>query len=1090
MSPTLDRHVVTAVLVAHDGARWLPETLKALLTQARPVQRLVAVDTGSRDRGPAVLAEVVGAGTILTLPRTTGYGEAVAEALRHDAAHRPVPDDEPGVPRTEWIWLLHDDSVPAHDALAHLLRTADGDPNIAVLGPKVRDFGDRRVLHELGVAIDGAGRRWTGLDRLEFDQGQHDGVRDVLAVGSAGMLVRRDVWDRLGGFDVTYGMFREDVDFCWRAHAADHRVVVATDAVVYHAEAARRGLREIGMTAEAPARLDRRNALRTLLANQPSAAALRTLVRNIWSSLVHALHLLVVKRPDAAREELRALADVLRDPGGLRRARHVRAAGRARVHRSVRRFQPRWVALRRLAEAVHEFIAARERDDGDDPTVDEPGPIRRLLARPGVLLVLGLTAVAVAAERTLVTAAGRLGGGALVPAWGGARDLWDLYLSGWQPVGVGTDAGSPPYVGVLAVLSTLLFGKPWLVVSLLLLGSVPLAGLTAYRASRLLIREPSRTGRRAARATGPRIPATAVRAWFAATYALLPAATGAIAGGRLGTAVVLVLLPLIAAQVATVYGLAPPDRRGNRPNGGAPPPPDARTTGPLRAPTSRPHEASMRRKRAGRAAWAVALLLAVAMAFVPLVWPLALAGAGLAWALYHRPDRRHLAIALGVPPLLLFPWTIGLLLHPSRFLLEAGLHRAATPPDAAELIALVPGGPGTPAWWATAGLLAVAVCALVLRARRGTVLAGWLLAIGGLLVAVLTSAMPVTKGADEAHAWPGPALLVAGAGLLVAAAAAVQRATDALADRHLVYRAGGAVVVAAALTAPLVTAGFWVARGAADPLGRLDPEAVPAFVRGAEGPRTLVLHREPSGRVAYTVLRGDRPRLGEAETPADGPARSRLDGLVAALAAGLEGDDGHALTRMGVQYVLVPNPASDPVTRVLDASPELTRLSRTRTFAAWRLQAPAGRLMLLDGATTTPLPAGEIATRVSIPAGAANRTLLLTEPSDGGWRATLEGAALKGKVVDGWAQGYDIPAQGGDLTLTRGERRRHTWLIVQAAAVAVVAILALPGAQPGHLMPMGERTPARRRSGPNALRRRIRHATPPAETPVPSEERA
>ncbi|WP_131737836.1 glycosyltransferase, partial [Actinomadura roseirufa] len=314
MSPTLDRHVVTAVLVAHDGVRWLPETLKALLTQARPAQRVLAVDTGSRDRGPAVLAEVIGAGGVLTLPRTTGYGEAVAEALRQDAADAPVPDDDLGRPRTEWVWLLHDDSVPAHDALAHLLRTADADPNVAVVGPKVRDLGDRRVLREVGLAIDGAGRRVTGVERREFDQGQHDGVRDVLAVGSAGMLVRRDVWRRLGGFDVEYGLFRDDVDFCWRAHAAGHRVVVATDAVVYHAEASRRGLRELGLTAEHRDRLDRRNAVHTLLVNRPFGAAARALARVVWASLAHALFLLVVKRPDAARRELGALGAVLGDP--------------------------------------------------------------------------------------------------------------------------------------------------------------------------------------------------------------------------------------------------------------------------------------------------------------------------------------------------------------------------------------------------------------------------------------------------------------------------------------------------------------------------------------------------------------------------------------------------------------------------------------------------------------------------------------------------------------------------------------------------------------------------------------------------------
>ncbi|MFC4049383.1 glycosyltransferase family 2 protein [Actinomadura syzygii] len=1076
MARTLDRHVVTAVLVAHDGARWLPETLKALLTQARPVQRLVAVDTGSRDRGPALLAEVIGDGTVLTLPRTTGYGEAVAEALRQDAASAPVPDDEPGNPRTEWVWLLHDDCAPAHDALALLLRTADTDPGIAVLGPKVRDWDDRRVLREVGVTVDAAGRRATGLDPHEFDQGQHDGVRDVLAVGSAGMLVRRDVWERLGGFDVDYGLFRDDLDFCWRAHAAGHRVVTATDAVVYHAEAARRGLREIGMSAEHPARRDRRNAVHTLLANQPLGAMLRAVVRNVWASLVHALFMLVTKQPGAAREELRALGDVLRDPGRVRRARAARADGRKHVYRSVRRFQARWVVGRRAAETVSEFLAAHERDHehDEDPTVDEPGPIRRFLARPGVLIVLALAVVAGVAERSLLTVAGRLGGGALVPAWGGAGDLWAQYVSGWHPVGLGSGAGSPPYVGVLAVLSTVLFGKPWLAVSVLLLGSVPLAGLTAYRASRLLVTGSARTGRRA-RATGRRVPVGAVRAWFAAAYALLPAATGAVAGGRLGTAVVHVLLPLIAVNVARVYGLP---RSAAGPENAAL---DART----------------RRKRAGRAAWAAGLLLATATAFVPLTWLIAVIAAGTVWALFDRPrreGRRNLLIALGVPPLLLLPWMAGLLLHPSRFLLEAGLHRRFEPgTSAAGLLALDPGGPGTPAWWALAGLLAVAVCALPLRSRRNTVLAGWLIGVYGLLVAVLTSAAVVTKGADEAPVWPGVALLFAGAGTLLAATAVVQRATEAIAGQHLIYKAGGAVVLVAALTAPLLAAGFWTVRGADGPLGGLDPDVVPAFVHGPGGPRTLVLRTDPDGRVSYTLVRDGRPRLGEAEVAATGPGPDRLDGLVAGLAAGREGDDGPALTRMGVQYLLVPKPAKDPVTKVLDAAPELTRLSRTGTFAVWRLQAQSARMMLVEGGTVTPLRAGRIDGRVRIPAGTGPRTLLLAEPSDGGWRATLNGRDVRERKVDGWAQGYDIPAGGGEFALTRSMTTRHVWIGVQAVAVLVVAALALPGARGDTLLFTGERE-RRRGRGRNGRgrkgRRRGTHTRVSEEPPALAAPRA
>jgi GT2 family glycosyltransferase len=1032
----LDRHVVTAVLIAHDGARWLPGTLKALLTQTRPVQRLVAADTGSTDRGPAVMAEVIGAGNLVTLPRTTGYGEAVSEALRHPAATLEVPETvEPGHgSQVEWIWLLHDDSAPAPSALEQLLSVADDNPHVGILGPKLRDWDDPRVLLEIGVTMDAAGRRDTGIDRREFDQGQHDGVKDVLAVSTAGMLIRRDVWDELGGFDVRLGLFRDDMDLCWRAHAAGHRVFAVSDAVVQHAEAAARRQRPVGMSSDHPRRTDRRNALYVLLANVPFPVMLRLIVRNIVVSLLRALVWLVVKKADAARAELGALRDVLRDVGGLRRMRADRAHNRSHAYRSIRRYQPRGLALRRLIDTIGNKVAGsgpaesdgRHRGFGDSDEeeqliVPESRWFSRLLANPGVISVLLLAAVTAAAARSLIASGGRLGGGALVPAWGGAHDLWSQYLAGWHPVGLGSGAGSPPAVGVLAVLSTVLFGKPWLAVMLLLLGCVPLAGLTAYVAAKRIVPDvpPARGGRR----RHLRLPAPVVRAWAAVTYALLPVATGAVTAGRLGPSVVMVLLPLIGLHAIQVVN-------------------------PRRSDGAR---------RPVRAAWAVALLLAIAMAFVPLTWLLAVVVGGLVWVAYGPTVprlRRHLVIALAVPPLLLLPWFIGLVLHPSRFLLEIGLHRPQIVDGrlpALSILALNPGGPGTPALWTTAGLSVLALLALPLRRRRTAALGGWMLALFGLLVAVLVSAATVTKGADTASAWPGVALTFASAGILTAAVVGAQRALDVFAGRRLLPRLGGALALGAALSVPALAAVGWVVTGERGPLTKVNPDAIPAFIgvtgNAALQPRMLVLRQGADGGVSYSVLRGTVPALGESEIPTTDEARGRMDSLIAGLLAGRGNDESHGLARMGIHYLLVPNPARDPVTRVLDAAPEVDRLSRTEGFALWRLVTPGGRLMLVEGNKITPLEAGQTTAHVRIPPGNAGRTLLLAEPADGGWQGTLNGGDLDEKTIDGWAQGWDVPPGGGEVALSRGMLSRHIWLVLQAVAVMAVAALALPGSR-------------------------------------------
>ena len=127
-------------------------------------------------------------------------------------------------------------------------------------------------------------------------------------------------------------------------------------------------------------------------------------------------------------------------------------------------------------------------------------------------------------------------------------------------------------------------GKHQVAVDVILIGCIPLAGMTAYLASRRITRS---------------VP---VRIWAAAAYALLPVGMGAVAAGRLGTALVLVLLPLIAVVAARVF-----------------------THG---------------RRRARRAAFAAGLLVAVAAAFVPLVWLITVAAMAIGALVHlHLSDR-------------------------------------------------------------------------------------------------------------------------------------------------------------------------------------------------------------------------------------------------------------------------------------------------------------------------------------------------------------------------------------------------------------------------------------------------------------------
>ena len=1060
------RHVVTAVVVAHDGARLLPGLIRAMREQTYPVHRAVGVDTGSRDRSGAALTELLGPDAVFGMDSETGYGTAISGALQHPAARGPVPGSGQKPP-VEWVWLLHDDCEPAADALEQMLKAAGRNPTTAVFGPKLRDLADRRVLREAGVTVDRAGRRCTGVEPGEIDQGQHDGDRPVLAVSSAGMLIRRDAWDQVGGFDPNLPLFRDDIDFCWRVHAAGHNVRVITDAVVYHRELSARQIR--GPTAGGhPRLLDRRGALYVFAVNLPLGPMLTVAGGCVAGSLLRAAYFLLTKQRRKAADHLGAVAWLLRHPVLLWRARRSRAAVRTRGWRILRGQLPRSITLARLAESGADLLSrgpgyeggglhqAILDEAGDDMPLPADSVFRRVLTSPGVLLAAGLVLTALVAERSLVgsvlTGSGTLGGGALVPAWGGASDLWHEYLAGYHDVGVGSAASAPPYLGVVAVLATLLAGKPWLAVDVLLFGCVPAAGLTAFLASRRIT------------------SVLAARIWVAVTYALLPVAMGAVATGRIGTAVAFVLLPLIGITIERM----------------------------LLGPTSAPSRFTAR-----RAAWAAGLLIAVAAAFVPLVWPIAVAaalGAAAASPWLGRPAAVNAAIAAAVPAVLLIPWTFHLLASPSAFFLEAGIQRpglasAGLRPES--VLLLSPGGPGLPPAWVTAGLVLPAFCALLARRRVVLVYTGWAIALAGLAIALVVSRVRVTppQGGPAVSAWPGVAMAVAAVGLLLAATPVVEAAGRAIgrtpglpagrppraAQRTLAVLGG-----LAAVSAPLLAAGYWLAAGVQGPVTAAGPQILPAFVAASSsGPdrgRTLILRRT-GGVLSYTVLRNTDPVLGEPELTEPAAATRALGGVVAVLDAvsgGDTGDAGQALSQFDIGYVLLPAPVDQSLAHQLDQAAGLVPLARAPAYDLWQVAGPVARVRVIsaDG-TVVPVPSGPTGVRTVVAPGTSG-TLVLAEAA-GGWSATLDGRPLArlAEPVDGWAQGFVLPAGGGLLVITRDETARDVSLACEAAAVLVVFALALPGTRSAVPVSAGDAAAGPDLDGPPAPgRRRDRNGEP------------
>jgi hypothetical protein len=546
---------------------------------------------------------------------------------------------------------------------------------------------------------------------------------------------------------------------------------------------------------------------------------------------------------------------------------------------------PRWLPLRHGLDELGHLGAAVARE----LSPEDGSWWRRLRSSPFAWTLVLLVLVSVVASRGLL-GDGRLLGGALLPAPESAWDWWRTYRVTTHDVGSGSTAAAPAYLLPLAVVGTLLLGSASAVVDLLVLGVVPLAAVGAHRFLRRL------TGDRAVAVGG------------AAAYAVLPVVGGAFAQGRFGTLVAAVVLPWLAASALRLTD-PDPDRRH-------------------------------------RAAWRTGLWLALAAAFAPQLWWVALVVTAAAVVVLLRRGARSEVVSWLVPvpaaAVLLLPWWLPALVEgrAGSLLDEAGLAATGLLTDVSALELLggrtVTAG-AAPAWVALALPLLATVALLRLGSRR--VLVAWAVAVLALAWLWLL--------ALDGWQWLGLPLLVAHAAWItaVAAAAAGLRAAGRPARRGAptVVAAGAGVL---ALAVPLGALAWW-ALAAPDPepplVHRAEPSTVPVYLDAAAerdpSQGTLVLAGDMTRGYDVVVRRGGPPALGdEALTPTPEPLTPTVSDLLTDPGASTLDD----LAAGGVAYVFAAPPVDPLLAGALDELPGLASTSAADSGGrAWRLEQTA-----------------------------------------------------------------------------------------------------------------------------------------------------
>jgi hypothetical protein len=567
-----------------------------------------------------------------------------------------------------------------------------------------------------------------------------------------------------------------------------------------------------------------------------------------------------------------------------------------------------------------------------------------------------------------------------------------MYFESWHQIGMGTDQGAPAWIAVVALGSTIFFGKASLFVSFLFFFAPLIFMLASFRLFSKLT------------------PHNWLRVTASFLYAISPVAIASINSGRLGTVVTLILLPYIGLLIRDWLTI----------------------------------ESTSWRK-----VFLLSLVLSLSFMFSMQVFVYVFAATLVISIIdflkygnirfFH--DRLWRRLTLMIAPLLAsIPWSFSSLLNPKSLFLEPGLSIAGGGPNFA--LFSNPGGSGALPWWSLSPISLVLLVALF-SSTKARIISYF--GCGASAAAVIIGSLSISGHGNSSpvRAWTGSFIAIATICAVAAGVLVLDRLREVLVVTNFHYRhiLAGLLVVVTTLYS-LSTISWLITAGADSPVRSTQTKVLPAFLGVEEGAKTIVLRQVKSNGVntlQYFLARGHDVLLGEPDiAPAELP---EISNAIKEIADGSGISASRVLGRHGIKYVFAKSPTNKEVVRTIDGLGGFVRSSATNAGIVWKVNDALSRINFIDSTgKVSEIPSTTVGTRTQINSPG---TILLTDSYSSSWKVFQNGFNLaRGKDANGFPQ--FIVTEPGEISLLHDGTARRGLLSLQFIFIVTLIVLAAP----------------------------------------------
>lgn len=216
---------IVVIIPVYNGEKYLTDCLNSLKKQTFPLNKIITVDNGSKDKSIEIIKKFkkkIKNLIIISNKKNLGFAQAVNQGIEK-AINSNI----------DFIFLLNQDAFLEKDCLEKLVEFAEKQPNSFAFQPLILNYPNKNKIQTAGDRIHFLGFGYSG------DYNKNSSVIkkfpfEIPYASGAAMLINTKILKKIGFFDKGLFIYHEDMDICLRARLLNYKIFLVPKGIVYH----------------------------------------------------------------------------------------------------------------------------------------------------------------------------------------------------------------------------------------------------------------------------------------------------------------------------------------------------------------------------------------------------------------------------------------------------------------------------------------------------------------------------------------------------------------------------------------------------------------------------------------------------------------------------------------------------------------------------------------------------------------------------------------------------------------------------------------------------------------------------------------